>query len=201
MRKQLMTAQFFCASNRTPAKVFGVLLAVLIPLGACRTAAESPIAESPECDYRGASGICVSIEEGAYPVNPAALEAAYLRAKRDIETTYHLDLTGVTGPVVHVMKVPEFAQLHPINTRLDGDTGGHHGWTSFDSGEIMITGPAVMRHESIHYLLWKAGYPNRLNAVHDHPAFDEYRDGSWLPKRAATPAPAPVAHNSKADPS
>src|SRR5438552_12948594 len=58
MRKRLVTAQFFCSSNRTPAKVFGVLLALLLPLGACRTAAESPLSEAPACNYRGASGIC-----------------------------------------------------------------------------------------------------------------------------------------------
>src|SRR5690606_37955087 len=80
--------------------------------------------------------------------------------------------------------------------RLDGDTRGDFGWTGFAAGEIKITGPAVMRHESFHYLLWKTGYPNHLNAAHEHAVFDEYRDGRWLPKRPSTavvPAGQPAA--------
>ncbi len=151
----------------------------------CGTAAER-FAPARVCDYEGPSGICVRFDANAKRINPAALEAAYLEARREVETRYRLNLSGVAGPVVHVMNFADFARLHPVHNRLDGDTTGHHGWTSFDSGEIALTGPAIMRHEAFHYLLWKAGYPNALNAVHDHPAFDEYRDGQWLPKRAGT---------------
>lgn len=199
MRKTHFIARFFCACNLTPLKGFGIFALSLSVLGACRTSAEAPITLAPGCDYRGQSGICIHIDPNARSVNPAALEAAYLQAKRDAETLYHLNLDGVKGPTVWVMNVSDFARAHPINTRMDGDTGGHHGWTSFETGQIAITGPAVMRHESFHYLLWKAGYPNRLNSVHDHPAFDEYRDGQWLPKRASEPTPRPIAIKTNAD--
>jgi hypothetical protein len=144
------------------------------------------------CDYEGPSGICVRVDPGAKRVHPAALEAAYLQAKRDFEARYQMDLTHVPGPVVHVQPVADFARAHPIRNRLDGDVGGDHGWTGFATGDIKITGLAVMRHEAFHYLLWKVGYPNRLNAAHEHPAFDEYRDGNWLPKRASAPASEPA---------
>lgn len=147
---------------------------------------------APRCDYEGPSGICVRMDDNATPFNIRVLEAAYVQAKRDVEARYGLDLANVRGPVVRVMHVTQFAHLHPIRNRQDGDLGGHHGWTGFETGEIRITGPDVMRHEAFHYLLWKAGYPNRLNAMHEHEAFDEYRDGNWLPKRASTQA-TPVA--------
>ncbi|MFL6652857.1 MAG: hypothetical protein ACJ8J7_16405 [Sulfurifustaceae bacterium] len=140
------------------------------------------------CDYRGPSGICVKVEEGATRVSLTALETEYLRAKRDVEERYGFDLSQVPGPTVHVMGVPAFARVHPIKNRVDGDTGGDHGWTDFATGHITLTGGAVMRHESFHYLLWAAGVSNALNAVHEHPAFDEYRDGQWLPRRAQASA-------------
>lgn len=151
------------------------------------------------CDYRGRSGICVLIERGAKYVNPVALEADYLRARHDVEQRYGIDLHNVSGPTIHVMPVSAFARAHPIKNRVDGDTGGDHGWTDFATGHIALTGGAVMRHESFHYLLWSAGYSNALNAVHEHPAFDEYRDGQWLPRRAQASAGAaqtatPSAH-------
>lgn len=196
MRNSNFLAQFFCAAYPTPAKVFGAF--ALLALSACTTAAEHLASQDRHCDYQGPSGICVRIDADAKRVNPAALEAAYLQAKREVEIRYQLDLLDVPGPIVHVMAVPDFAQLHPIGTRMDGDTGGDHGWTDFNSQEISLTGGAVMRHESFHYLLLKAGYPNQLNAMHDHPAFDEYRDGTWLPKRASQRSPAEAAQNSQA---
>lgn len=201
MRNSITAAQFFCASNRTPAKVFGALAAAALFLTACTSTAGHLASPADGCDYQGPSGICVHVDPDAKPFNPSRLDAAYMQAKRDVEARYHLDLEDVPGPVVRVMSVPDFARLHPIHNRVDGDLGGDHGWTGFETGEIMITGPAVMRHESFHYLLWKAGYPNRLNAVHDHPAFDEYRDGNWLPKRASQPSPTTVTQKSQADPS
>lgn len=126
----------------------------------------------------------------------SVLEAAYLGAKHDVEARYPLDLDDARGPVVRVVSLATYARAHSIKVRLDGDTGGDFGWTGFAAGEIKITGPAVMRHEAFHYLLWKAGYPNHLNAAHEHPVFDEYRDGHWLPKRpstAAVPAAQPAA--------
>lgn len=121
-----------------------------------------------------------------------ALEGAYLAAKRELEVRYQIDVTHVPGPVVRIISFGDFARLYPTTVRLDGDTTGHFGWTSFDSGEISLTGPAVMRHEAYHYLLWKAGYPNHLNAAHEHPVFDKYRDGKWLPKRATPRLPTPI---------
>lgn len=170
-------------------------------LSGCTTAAGALAAQEQRCDYEGPSGICIQIDRNAKRVNPAALEAAYLQAKREVEIHYQLDLVDVPGPVVRVMAFGDFNVLHPTTTRLDGDTGGDHGWTDFRSEQIVITGGAVMRHESFHYLLLKAGYPNRLNAVHDHPAFDEYRDGQWLPRRASDPIPTTATQNSQAEPS
>jgi len=190
MRKYLSAAHFFCASNLTPVTVFGVLAAIML-LSSCGTAAPPP----QRCDYEGPSGLCVHLDSNAMRFRPSALEAAYVQAKRDVETRYGLGVRDVAGPVVRVMSYNGFARLYPIRNRLDGDTGGHHGWTSFDSGEIVLTGPAVMRHEAFHYLLWKAGYPNELNMAHDHPVFDEYRDGEWLPlKQATTPLPTSASH-------
>lgn len=191
MRKSKLWAQFFCAAYPTPAKVFGAF-ALLTVVGGCSTAADHLASQGQHCDYQGPSGICIRIDGDAKQVRPAAIEAAYLQAKREVEVRYQLDLLDVPAPVVHVMAVANFAQLHPIGTRVDGDTGGDHGWTDFRTQEITLTGGAVMRHESFHYLLLKAGYPNALNAVHDHAAFDEYRDGIWLPKRASQSAPEPA---------
>lgn len=197
MRNKHFSARFFCATYPTPAKVFGAF-ALLVSLVGCSTAAGSFASEGPRCDYQGPSGICVQVDRNAKRVNLAALEAAYLQAKREVEERYHFDLTDVPAPVVRVMAVADFAALHPIATRVDGDTGGDHGWTDFRTEDITLTGGAVMRHESFHYLLLKAGYPNRLNAVHDHPAFDEYRDGIWLPKLANQPSPEQAAQHSQA---
>lgn len=165
----------------------------LVLVSACAgvpNVSDSTEASTDGCDYHGQSGICVVIDEGAKRVNPAALEADYLHAKRDVEERYGLDLHSVPGPTVYVVGVPAFKQQHPIKNRVDGDTGGDHGWTDFTTGSITLTGNAVMRHESFHYLLWASGYSNALNAVHEHPAFDEYRDGQWLPRRAQASAGA-----------
>lgn len=172
-------------------------------LTGCSTMADGP-AEAPPlataaCDYEGPSGICVQVDTEAPRVDFLTLEAAYLKAKRDVETQYRLDLSGTRGPTVRVMHVVNFARLHPIHNRQDGDLGGDHGWTGFADGEIRITGPAVMRHEALHYLLWKAGYPNRLNAAHEHPAFDEYRDGNWLPKRVERPTVVSATQDPQTD--
>lgn len=197
MRKTKLSAQFFCATYPTHAKVFGAF-ALLAMLSSCSTAAEHVSSQAPRCDYEGPSGICIRIDANAKRVNPVAIEAAYLQAKREVEVRYHFDLLDVPAPVVHVMAVADFAQLHPIGTRLDGDTGGDHGWTDFRTQDITLTGGAVMRHESFHYLLLKAGYPNALNSVHDHAAFDEYRDGIWLPKRAGQSSPELPAQSATA---
>lgn len=199
MRKSLGSAQFFCASYPTPAKVFGKFtLSALLLIGAA-SVEPSVVRAQPRCDYEGPSGICVRADSDAMRFNLSVLEGAYVQAKRDIEARYLLDLSGVPGPIVRVMNVASFARLHTIRSRLDGDQGGHHGWTAFASGEIRITGPLVMRHEAIHYLLLKVGYPNRLNAMHEHPAFDEYRNGNWLPKRASPPLQQPVSQQSQSD--
>lgn len=177
---------FFWSRALTPVRVFGVFAPLLLLLGACTTVASAPhlTDRSEQCDYEGQSGICVMLEAGAKRVSARALEVAYLQARREMEKQYGLDLSQLRGPVVHVASVATFASVHPITTRLDGDTGGDHGWTDFTTGQITLTGAAVMRHESMHYLLWAAGYSNALNAIHEHPAFDEYRDGQWLPRRA-----------------
>lgn len=177
---------FFWSSALTPVRVFGLFGPILLLLGACTTVASTAHStdRSEQCDYEGQSGICVIFETGAKRVSARALEVVYLQTKREMEKQYGFDLSQLRGPIVHVAKVSTFASVHPITTRLDGDTDGDHGWTDFTSGQITLTGGAVMRHESMHYLLWAAGYSNMLNAVHEHPAFDEYRDGQWLPRRA-----------------
>jgi hypothetical protein len=167
-------------TSLTPAKVFGLLLPLISVIAGC---AATPMQES-QCDYEGPSGICVYIAPDAKTVNPEALEAAYVQAKREAEARYGFDLQHVRGPVVHVVSLNTFAARHHVFARMDGDKGGEHGWTDFGSGHITITGEAIMRHESFHYVLLKAGFSHKLNAAHDHPAFDEYRDGQWLPKRA-----------------
>lgn len=192
MRKFLLRALFFWIPHHTHAAVFGAFAALALLLTGCSTAAEELASHGPRCDYQGPSGICVYADRNAKSFNLAALESVYMQAKREVEMRYGLDLKDVSGPVVRVMNFAHFARLHPVRNRVDGYTEGHHGWTSFDSGEIRLTGPAVMRHEAFHYLLWKAGYPNQLNSLHEHPAFDEYRDGQWLPKPASAVAPTPA---------
>lgn len=135
------------------------------------------------CDYRGTSGMCVILGQSAAAIDFAALERSFLAAKRDAERRFGLELNELSGPVVRVIALPEFRRVHHISPRLDGDVSGDHGWTAFASGEITITGPAVMRHEAFHYILWQTGYPDDRNAAHDHPIFDEFRDGAWLPRR------------------
>lgn len=178
---------FFCRLFHTPVKVFGALLPVALALTACGSV---PRDSAEACDFKGQSGICVQFGADAPRLDPRALEAAYIQAKADVARRYHLDLADLPGPVVHVASRATFAGLHPTTSRLDGDTGGDHGWTDFRSGQITLTGKAVMKHEAFHYILWRAEYPNQLNAAHDHPAFDEYRDGNWLPRRATASASA-----------
>lgn len=173
---------FFSQRTPTLSAVFG-LFASLLMLTACSSVAQEPASEP--CDFQGSSGICVRFDAAAPRVDPRALEAAYLQAKREAVERYDLDLTDLPGPVVRVADRAAFASVHPTTSRLDGDTGGDHGWTDFRSGEITLTGAAVMRHEAFHYILWRTRYSNSLNAAHEHPAFDEYRDGNWLPRRAS----------------
>ncbi len=201
MRKLSIPAQIFCAFHPTPPKVFGALAVTVLLLTGCAAMAERPpLQAQPRCDYEGPSGICVRVDPDARRFDLAALEAAYARAKRDVESRYQLNLANVGGPTVRVVSFATYARSHSTSIRLDGDTGGDFGWTAFRTGEIKITGPAVMRHEALHYLLWRAGYPNDLNAAHEHPAFDEYRDGRWLPKRPRPPVPATASQQTQAVP-
>lgn len=176
------------------------MAAIALLFSAGNTVAERLPSHAGPCDSQGPSGICVRVETDAWRFDLAALEAAYLQAKREVETRYQLDLTGVAGPVVRVMSFANFARLYPANSRADGDTRSHFGWTAFASGEITLTGPAVMRHEAFHYLLWKAGYPNRLNAAHDHPVFDDYRNRKSPPKRTTPPLPTATTRESQVEP-
>src|SRR5262245_47622577 len=98
MRTQHVFARFFCAANHTPAKVFGLLagLAAILPTQSGNAA--DALARAGGCDYRGQSGICIRVDSNAPAIDPIALEAAYLQAKRDVETRYKLDLRGAPGP-------------------------------------------------------------------------------------------------------
>lgn len=49
---------------------------------------------------------------------------------------------------------------------------GVGGFTSFRDGQITLFSQGLIRHETVHYLLWREGYPNDRNKNHDHPAFE-----------------------------
>ena len=165
-------------------------IALLLGTANATATAEGLPPQADPCDYQGPSGICIRVDHDAKALTLPALEAAYLKAKREMEARYQLDLTHVPAPVVRIVSFDDFAHLYPATVGAVGDSTSHFGWTSFESGKITITGPAVMQHEAYHYFLWHAGYSNRLNAAHDHPVFDDYRNRKSPPERTTPPLPA-----------
>lgn len=59
-----------------------------------------------------------------------------------------------------------------VNFQLDPNPNIGGGHTSFNSGQITLYSQGLIRHETVHYLLWREGYSNDRNQNHDHPAFE-----------------------------
>src|SRR5690349_11924718 len=95
----LLKSLFFCGPNLTHVKVLGSIAPVLLLVGACAgvSTATQLADESEHCDYTGKSGMCIIFEDGARRLNGAAMEAAYLQAKHDVEERYGIDLKDVRG--------------------------------------------------------------------------------------------------------
>jgi hypothetical protein len=114
-------------------------------------------------DQSGDSGLRVNYIDGAaLTVDFSIIESWYLAAQK---------CTGIaaSGPLIAVT-----AQqiVNPEGKVVNG-------LTYFDTGLIVMTenviSPAnieyLLKHETIHYLLWASGFPNDRNTTHDSPYF------------------------------
>lgn len=139
----------------------GLALLTLTACGANDTSHTTPTDEPANvaCTYSGPTGICVAFADAAAADIPAL---DYERAYRFVEQcmTDNYGTPGAPGPAVLV-----YSDLFEV----DGQRVG--GWTSFSTGLIQVHGFGTLYHEYVHYLLWRAGFPNEANANHEHPAF------------------------------
>ena len=102
------------------------------------------------CTVTGPSGTCVSFQPGSLITDIQFYEENYVYVENC------MGLGDVPGPVV-------LATSELIN--------GVDGVTDMNNGQVSIYHPWAIRHEYVHYILWKTGYPNDRNKNHDHPAF------------------------------
>lgn len=109
-------------------------------------------------DFVGASGIEVSYDSDVPKTDPNTYENEFLSARECMLANGYIS-QSYEGPVVRVVS------FHP---------NGYDGWTDFTSGQITLYAYSdLLRHESIHYLLWVDGFDNAKNSNHQHPAFNK----------------------------
>ena len=111
--------------------------------------AQTSPASPTSYDYAGPTGILVSFDADA-PRYFSAEDCE--RAFQQASACMNLQ---ASGPVVRVVKNPIV---------VNGQE--YSGFTDFSSGQITLVSCSVAPHEFVHYLLWKAQFPNAQNANH-----------------------------------
>ncbi len=130
--------------------------------GAAQVAPASPTAY----DYAGPTGMLVSFDADAPRYFSAEdCERAFQQASACMNLP-------APGPVVRVVKNPIVVDGHEYS-----------GFTDFSTGQITLVSCSVAPHEFVHYLLWKAQFPNAQNANHVSDGFT----------RCGTPLTLPTA--------
>lgn len=117
-------------------------------------------------DYAGPTGILVAFDADA-PRYFSAEDCE--RAFQQVSACMNLP---APGPAVRVVKNP-----------IVVDGREYSGFTDFSTGQITLVSCSVAPHEFVHYLLWKAQFPNAQNANHVSDGFT----------RCGTPLTLPTA--------
>lgn len=129
--------------------VFAVLLA-----GCGQSESQLPPAQ---IDYEGARGTRVGYDSDVSRNDPAQYEKEFISVEQCMFERGHIEST-VPGPLVRV---------------VSNEINGHAGWVDWETGQITITLLGSIRHEMVHYILWRTGFDNTRNAAHEHAAFND----------------------------
>lgn len=111
--------------------------------------------ERTNCAFIDENELCVKFSETPDDIWPySAYEQSYL------EVASFMGVQSDPGPIVNLINERAFPEVD--------------SYTSFDTGEITSHFFSCLKHEYVHYLLWRSGFPNGANRNHDHPAFGIY---------------------------
>jgi hypothetical protein len=112
-------------------------------------------ADRTNCAFIDANQLCVKFSETPDDIWPYSVyEQSYL------EVASFVHVQPDPGPIVNL-----------INERASPE---FDSYTSLDTGEITSHFFSCLKHEFVHYLLWRSGFPNDANRNHEHPAFGTY---------------------------
>lgn len=128
-----------------------------------QTASDIPAAPAA-CAYVGASGICVAYDaDAADTVTGEMYEENWIAIADCMREHYGTPVP--TGPVVRIVAGPFVVNGQQV--------AGYHL-----NGQVTAHGGGTVRHEFIHYILWRAGFPDGINNTHQHPGWNVCAPGT-----------------------